>query len=240
MRGYYSESLSGERLRRCYEIASPRIRQYLEAEIQHIIQSIDSSEVVLELGCGYGRIAMRLAEKAKRVVGIDNALESVMLARNLAADETNCLFFLMDALNLAFNDRMFDRVVCAQNGICAFGVDQELLVREALRVTRPGGRILLSGYSEGFWEERLSWFEAQAQEGLLGEIDYRQTGNNVIVCKDGFRSGNMTGETFLALCSRLGLDSKIVEVDGSSVFCEIEVTRMAHGLPFSETLSQGK
>ncbi|MCK5879745.1 MAG: class I SAM-dependent methyltransferase, partial [Holophagae bacterium] len=109
------------------------------------------------------------------------------------------------------------------NGICAFGIEKGLLLRQALRVTRPGGCIVFSTYSRKFWSERLQWFEAQAAAGLVGAIDYSKTENGEIVCKDGFRTGQMLPEDFRSLCAELGLNSKISEVDGSSVFCEIVV-----------------
>jgi hypothetical protein len=70
---------------------------------------------------------------------------------------------------------------------------------------------------------RLRWFEAQAATGLLGEIDYSKTGNGEIVCKDGFRTGIIPLEEFRSFGSKLGLDPKITEIDGSSVFWEIAV-----------------
>lgn len=223
MGGYYVEKLSGARLRHCYEVASPRVKQYLESEIHFILQHLESTDSVLELGCGYGRVTLRLAEVASRVVGIDTAIESLNLARQLSDYDFKCEFMEMDALELTFDDSEFDKVVCVQNGICAFSVDRELLLNQALRVTRPGGRIYFSSYSEGFWDDRLQWFETQAEAGLLGEIDYTRTGNGEIVCKDGFRTGMMSQEEFRSLCEKLNLDPKITEVDGSSVFCEIVV-----------------
>ena len=217
MGGYYAETLAGERLRRCYELASPRVRQYLEAEIQYVLGHLRTTDAVLELGCGYGRVALRLAEVAGRVVGIDTAAESVRLARRLDMRQ-RCEFLEMDALCLAFADGLLDAVVCVQNGVCAFGVDQEALVRESLRVTRPGGLVLFSTYADGFWTERLAWFEAQAAAGLIGQIVRAETGDGVIVTEDGFRAGRLTQDGFNGLCSALGRKGAITEVDGSSVF----------------------
>jgi len=223
MRNYYGANLSGERLRRCYAIAPPRVQQYLEAEIQFVLSRLRRTDVVLELGCGYGRVAVRLAKIAKRVVGIDTSRNSLDLAKRIAGRGGECEFWQMNAVDLAFPAGEFDAVVCVQNGICAFGVDRAQLIREALRVTGPGGRLLFSSYSEEFWPYRLSWFEAQAQAGLVGEIDYTATGDGVIVCGDGFRVGLLTPEALRSLCASLGLDCEIVEVDGSSVFCEVIV-----------------
>jgi len=108
-------------------------------------------------------------------------------AKELSAGRLKrCEFLCADAAELCFRDDVFDVIVCIQNGICAFGVDHRLLLKEALRVTRNGGTLLFSTYSDKFWEHRLKWFEAQSAEGLLGKIDYSLTGDGEIVCKDPF------------------------------------------------------
>jgi 2-polyprenyl-6-hydroxyphenyl methylase/3-demethylubiquinone-9 3-methyltransferase len=200
------------------------VQQYLDAEIRFVLDRLTPDSSVLELGCGYGRVALALAKAAGRVVGIDTAGESLVLARELAAADPACEFIEMDALDLRFPDDDFDAVVCIQNGICAFGVDPKRLVQEALRVTRPGGLVLFSSYADRFWEHRLAWFELQAAHGLVGDIDHDASGGGVIVCKDGFRAGAMGRSEFLELCSTIGVESTITEVDGSSVFCEINVS----------------
>jgi 2-polyprenyl-6-hydroxyphenyl methylase/3-demethylubiquinone-9 3-methyltransferase len=127
----------------------------------------------------------------------------------------------MDAADLGFCDGCFDLVACIQNGISAFNVDPERLIREALRVARPGGSVLFSSYSEKFWPERLDWFRIQSDQGLLGEIDEEATGNGVIICKDGFRATTVGPDDFLALAEKIAVDTKITEVGESSIFCEI-------------------
>ena len=218
---YYAEKLSGIRLRRCYEIAPERVRRYLEAEIAHALGRLRRTDEVLELGCGYGRIAKELARVAKRVVGIDTSPESLELARRLMIDEERCEFLHMDAADLRFPDGCFDAVLCLQNGICAFGVDHLRLLQEALRVAREGGLVLFSSYADAFWPDRLAWFEAQAAEGLVGRVDRAASKDGVIVCEDGFRAGRLSPDQFRALCSRIGIDCQVDEVDGSSVFCDI-------------------
>lgn len=221
MTDYYTQRLAGRRLQRVYEIAPPRVRQYLESEIQHVQSHMKPDHTVLELGCGYGRVALRLAEIARWVAGIDVAEESLLLARELSGSESTCDFYCMDALHLGFQDATFDRVVCVQNGICAFRVDTKALLAESLRVLRTGGLALFSTYTDAFWEHRLAWFEQQAAEGLLGPIDYTATGNGVIVCTDGFRSARLTADELTSVCRELGLCPVLRAIDDSSLFCEI-------------------
>lgn len=224
MGDYYTEKLSALKLKRCYEIAPPRVRQYLEAEVGHVLGKIHPGDRVLELGCGYGRALHRLSERAGFVIGIDTSNESLVFGRKTLSGISNCLLLEMDAVQLGFRDRIFDLVVCIQNGISAFHVDQRDLIRESIRVTKPGGTVLFSSYSNKFWEDRLKWFRLQSKVGLLGEIDYKKTGNGTIVCKDGFTATTVRPERFLLLTAELDAETKIVEVDESSLFCEI-ITR---------------
>ena len=180
MSGYYSESLSAERLRLCYELAPPRVQRYLQAEIEFALSRIAPPDLVLELGCGYGRVLTRLIGAARIVVGIDTSPDSLRLARELIGDAPACRLEQMDATAMTFPDHAFDVVLCIQNGISAFGVDHRTLFDEAIRVTAPGGTILFSSYSPRFWDDRLEWFRIQSAHGLLGEIDEKATGDGVI------------------------------------------------------------
>jgi 2-polyprenyl-6-hydroxyphenyl methylase/3-demethylubiquinone-9 3-methyltransferase len=223
MKEYYSTHLSAERLRRCYEIAPPRVQRYLGAEIEYVARRVRPSDMVLELGCGYGRVIAGLAARAKLVVGVDTSRASVALGRESLRDVPNCILLEMNAVALGFRDGVFDVVVCIQNGISAFKVDQRELIAEAIRVTRPGGRVLFSSYAERFWKHRLEWFQLQADHGLLGEIDHAATRDGVIVCRDGFRATTIGAEEFKSLTAAFDVRRRIEEVDESSLFCELFV-----------------
>jgi len=221
MKDYYTQKLSAERLQLCYEIAPPRVKRYLQAEIEFVLEKIRSSDLVLELGCGYGRVLDRLTKKARTVVGIDTSHASLRLAKELLGD--SCYLVEMNAVELGFHDQQFNVVVCIQNGISAFKVDQRKLIAEAIRVTRSGGIVLFSSYSERFWDDRLEWFRLQAKYGLIGEIDEDATKNGIIVCKDGFKASTVSPEDFFSLVSEFNIHPIITEVDNSSIFYEIRV-----------------
>lgn len=218
-REYYAKHLAAERLRRVYEIAPPRAKQYLEAEIDFVLDRVSPETSVLELGCGYGRVLQRIAPRARWVVGIDTSRDSIDAARQCLAPHRNVLLATMDARDLQLADEQFDLVICIQNGISAFKADPPALMREALRVTRPGGTALFSTYAERFWEARLDWFRLQAQEGLIGPIDESLTRDGVIVCQDGFRATTATPEQLRAWSAGLDAAATVQEVDQSSVFC---------------------
>jgi 2-polyprenyl-6-hydroxyphenyl methylase/3-demethylubiquinone-9 3-methyltransferase len=223
MPSYYTNKLAAERLRACYDLAPPRVKAYLEAEIEFVLAKTAPSMVALELGCGYGRVLVRLLPRVRRALGIDTSPSSLRMALEYLGRKPEVWLACMDSVQLGLRDRAFDLTICVQNGICAFAVDQQQLFREAMRVTRPGGLVMFSSYAPQFWQHRLEWFEIQSQHHLIGEIDYRATGNGTIVCKDGFRATTAEKATFEKLAASLRVSPCITEVDGSSLFCEFVV-----------------
>jgi ubiquinone/menaquinone biosynthesis C-methylase UbiE len=220
-KNYYQEKLAAQQLVKCYQIAPPRVQQYLAAELSYVIGKIKPGDKVLDLGCGFGRAMPGLAQKAAAVVGIDNSSASLLLAREKIRCIPNCSLVQANALHLGFKKNSFDVVICIQNGISAFHVDQKQLIKESLRVTKDEGMVLFSSYSPKFWEHRREWFQIQADAGLLGEIDHEKTRDGIIICKDGFTATTVSPGQFLSLASALGVTASIVEVDESSIFCEI-------------------
>jgi 2-polyprenyl-6-hydroxyphenyl methylase/3-demethylubiquinone-9 3-methyltransferase len=218
---YYSEKLAAERLRRCYELAPEPVQRYLSAEVDFVRQRARSTFSLLELGCGYGRALKPLASSVALAVGIDTSLDSLRLAGQILKDLPNCHLFAMSAVEMGFPAGQFDLVCCIQNGISAFHVDKRCLLEAAIEVTKPGGRVLFSSYSERFWEPRLEWFRIQAAHGLIGPIDEEATGDGIIVCKDGFRAETVSRGDFADCTKGLGRGVVITEVEESSLFCEI-------------------
>ncbi|UCC12481.1 MAG: class I SAM-dependent methyltransferase [candidate division WOR-3 bacterium] len=210
-------------MKQCYDVAPPRVQQYLATEIEHVRLRIKPGDLVLELGCGYGRVLTALAGCAARLVGVDISLSSLHMAQNYLHECDNVFLCLKDAVNMGFKTACFDIVFCIQNGISAFHVDQHALITSAVSVTKPGGTVLFSSYAEEFWQERLDWFRIQSAHDLLGEIDEDKTGDGIIVCKDGFRATTVSRDKFSRLTGHLGKKISIETVDNSSIFCEITV-----------------
>jgi 2-polyprenyl-6-hydroxyphenyl methylase/3-demethylubiquinone-9 3-methyltransferase len=219
MREYYENTLSAEALRKCYEIAPPRIRQYLEAEVSSVTGMVRGKSRVLELGCGYGRVMKQVSTQVGSITGCDTSRSSLELAKSYLRPHRNFGLVLTDASRLAFRSGVFDAVFCVQNGISAFGVSRQQLIDEAVRVTRKGGLVLFSSYSRRIWKHRLAWFRAQSEAGLVGEIDETRTRNGTIVCKDGFRATTVSRTEFERLFSKSGVEFLIKEINGSSLFC---------------------
>jgi SAM-dependent methyltransferase len=194
---YYSTKLSGERLREVYETAPARARAYLEGEIAFIERNAPREGRILELGCGYGRVLGALAAPRRALFGIDTSIESLLLACEVLRGERRARLACTDAARLGLSDRAFDLTVCAQNGIAAFHADRRTLVRESVRVTRSGGRVLFSSYAERFWEGS-SGFARKPRAGSLERSTKRRRGTGSSFARTAFgwrRSGRTPSGT---------------------------------------------
>lgn len=99
---------------------------------------------VLDLACGHGRIANRLAERGARVSGLDATPRFLELARaDAAARGVEVDYLHGDMRELPWEER-FDRVLCWFTSFGYFGDEENRLVlREAWKALRPGGLLLL-------------------------------------------------------------------------------------------------
>ena len=102
---------------------------------------------VLDLGCGDGTTALPAARRGADVLGVDIARNLVEAGnkRAQAAGLTNCRFQQGDATNLyELPDHGFDLVISIFGAM--FAPKPFDVAREMVRVTRPGGRIVMGNW----------------------------------------------------------------------------------------------
>ena len=216
-RNYYATNLNSLKLFHVYDTNIPRIRQYLDHEIDFIRKHLHGNESVLEIGAGYGRILKELSSHAKSLVGIDISDGSIEFGKEYLKDFSNVHLEVKDAHRLDYQE-VFDVVLCLQNGLSALKGNPLELIQISMRALQIGGRAYFSTYSAKFWQHRLAWFREQVGKGLLGEIDEEQTKDGVIACKDGFRAMTFTENDFVKLGEASGCRYEIQEVDESTLF----------------------
>jgi ubiquinone/menaquinone biosynthesis C-methylase UbiE len=112
--------------------------------------AIRPGESVLDVGCGAGTLAIQVARAGGRVSGIDIAPYVIAEARLEArAAGCNIEFDVGDAESLPFVDHQFDTTVTMFGAMFAFR--PERAAAELVRVTRPGGRVVMANWTpEGF------------------------------------------------------------------------------------------
>jgi ubiquinone/menaquinone biosynthesis C-methylase UbiE len=105
---------------------------------------------VLDLGCGDGTTAIPEAKLGADVLGVDIAANLVVAgqARAKADGLTNCAFREGDATDLhELHDHSFDLVVSIFGAM--FAPKPLEVAKEMVRVTRPGGRIVMGNWIPG-------------------------------------------------------------------------------------------
>lgn len=105
---------------------------------------------VLDLGCGDGTTALPAARLGAEVLGVDIARNLVAAGNRRAAEEglANCRFQEGDATDLGdLADDSFDLLVSVFGAM--FAPRPFDVAREMVRVTRPGGRIIMGNWIPG-------------------------------------------------------------------------------------------
>ena len=126
-----------------------RIAQGMRESGEHLVASLGITPGldVLDLGCGDGTTALPLARLGANVMGVDIARNLVEAGNRRAKDEglTNCRFEEGDATNLeGLKDDSFDLVVSIFGAM--FAAQPEDVAKEMVRVTRPGGRVVMGNW----------------------------------------------------------------------------------------------
>ena len=105
----------------------------------------DSFDNVLDVGCGTGPVIELLSKKypEKHFVGLDITPAMIEVAQSKRLP--NAEFIVGDAENLPFGDGGFDAVLCA-NSFHHYP-NPGAFLREAHRVLRPGGKLILRDYT---------------------------------------------------------------------------------------------
>jgi ubiquinone/menaquinone biosynthesis C-methylase UbiE len=121
------------------------MRESGEALIQRL--GISNGLKVLDLGCGDGTTAIPAAKLGAEVLGVDIA-SNLVAAGNKRAKEpglANCRFQEGDAANLhQVPEQAFDLVVSIFGAM--FAPKPFEVAKEMVRVTRPGGRIIMGNW----------------------------------------------------------------------------------------------
>ena len=144
---------------------APEVDAHFEAGRQIVQALVDrspvppgGSSVAVEIGCGFGRVCVALADRFDRVVGVDISSEMVQRA-SMLVDHPRISFRVGDGLRLrSFVDESVDLVICSNvfPHVPTAEVAHSYLA-EAARVLRPGGLLAFqwdNQTSERSWAAR--------------------------------------------------------------------------------------
>ncbi len=119
---------------------SVRNFRLLRAEVMDLLGGVRGARI-LDAGCGTGHFSLPLAA-ANAVVGVDFSAEMLAFARNKGLAPVRA-----EAEALPFSGGVFDVVLTAN--VLHLSSDGAALVRELMRVVKPGGRVIICTINAG-------------------------------------------------------------------------------------------
>ncbi|MGB9111685.1 MAG: class I SAM-dependent methyltransferase, partial [Acidimicrobiales bacterium] len=133
--------------------------QEYEVEILPLVASeLSGCRRIVDIGCGEGQVARRLANGDARVVGVDPS--SAQLKNALGAPGHSIAYVQALGEKLPLASGSVDGVVCCL--VIEHALDADVVLAEAARVLAPGGRFLLvvnhpafQGPGSGFVDDQI-------------------------------------------------------------------------------------
>jgi len=178
------------------------------------LASLKEGETVLDLGSGGGVDVFLAAQRVGprgRVIGVDMTEAMIEKAASNAAQYgyQNVEFRLGEIENLPVDDRVIDVII--SNCVINLSPDKDRVFREAYRVLKPGGRLMVSDLvTEGeLPEEVRRSFDAWACciGGALEKGEYLES-----MRRAGFKEVRITKESTYDIDLSEGLRGKITSV----------------------------
>ncbi|MFC1486164.1 arsenite methyltransferase [Thermoproteota archaeon] len=178
------------------------------------LASLKEGETVLDLGSGGGIDAFLAAQKVGetgKVIGVDMTEEMIQKAERTAQkfDHKNVEFRLGEIENLPVKDNSVDVII--SNCVINLSPNKEKVFKEAFRVLKPSGRILISDIvTEGDLPEQVqksisAW--AGCVAGAQEKNQYLATIRNA-----GFKEVNIVSESNITIDISQELKGKITSV----------------------------
>jgi ubiquinone/menaquinone biosynthesis C-methylase UbiE len=141
-----------EQMRDAWNALAPRYDEFTTNQNLFLAEeALDRVEIgggtrFLDVACGSGAVSVPAARRGARVTAVDFAPTMIerLTARAQAEGLTNLEARVMDATALDLPDDTFD-VSVSQNGVSLLP-DLQAGLREIVRVTRPGGRVMVIAF----------------------------------------------------------------------------------------------
>ena len=123
--------------------AAKDTRHWLEVAV-----GIKSDDVILEIGCGIGRVGQVLAPICKQWIGCDVSPNMLRHAQERLASFSNVRFVELSGYDLrSIEDASVDLVYCTVVFMHLDEWERYNYILEACRVLRPGGRVFIDNFN---------------------------------------------------------------------------------------------
>ncbi len=122
-----------------YKFLSPSYYGRFKEIINNL--DFDKNKVVVDVGCGRGELCTFLADKFKRVIGIDLSKKDITFARSKITSK-NVIFHMANAEKIPLKNNSADIVICSE--VLQYVEGYVKVIKEIKRILKPKGTILLT------------------------------------------------------------------------------------------------
>lgn len=141
----------------------------IEIPVTMAKMNLAPQDVLIEAGCGTGRMTPTFAAKCRSVLAIDFSLESLRVCRRKLdhAGITNVDLIQADACALPFRSEIAPKVVsCQVLEHLPTTASREKMVSELARTAQPGGTIVISAYQHSLFTRLFGQKEGEHDGGI--------------------------------------------------------------------------
>lgn len=137
---------------------TPAYQELFDAEKEYLSTNIKPNSFVLDIGCGEGRNIQSILERTQNIFGIDNDQKAVDDAKKRFEKIDTVKVVVASADKLPFEDETFD-IVTFLMILPNLENNKDDSIREATRVLKTGGKLILSAFAETAFNERMKIYK---------------------------------------------------------------------------------
>lgn len=144
MRKYYNNSSYYKDCEHNFVDNKTKFNQYMIRNVLKIYYPLKGDRII-DIGCGWGNISLKLQKEGFNVIGIDYSKTSIDIckrsARKQGLDENR--FFCRDAANTLLSSNAFDVVYCSDLVEHLYPDVYISFVKEVYRILKKGGKFII-------------------------------------------------------------------------------------------------
>ena len=184
---------------------------------------IREGNTILDIGCGTGDDSRQLATKAAnvKVTGIDSSEAMINVAKERQSQsQTSVEFYVANVMQLPFENNSFNS--SRTERVLMLVPDAQKAIEEMVRVTKPGGRILIYDFE---WDAHIIYHPN------------RNLTRNILRFMSDTSPNGWIGSHLQFLLKKCGV--KEVEVVPHSLFPHLEFLQRVFGVALTTAISKG-
>jgi len=193
--------------------APPILKDFFKKENEYLKKVIKPNSNILDVGCGFGKNIKVITGRAKKIVGIDYNKEVLEVAKKELKKYHNVNLFLENAKKMHFQDNTFDYVICMGNTFGNMFSIKSQALKEMKRVTKRGGKIIISVFSRNALNKQIKGLEAAGFRII-------KIKNSLIYTKQGLIAERFTKSQLKEIFNSVNLKIKIMKLTPISYICK--------------------